>query len=80
MTSRRHDRVNLYSLSCRPIAGVDPVPRTDEEVDKLIVQVAHYVDDCVVADGVGVGVQVEREEEVRVEAEQQQGDDDNDTA
>ena len=49
---------------------VDPVPRTDEEITKVLVKIAGQVDLCLVADGRRDRVEVEREEEVHVEAEQ----------
>ena len=55
---------------------VDPVPRTDEEVDKMLVQVARQLGLLrVVAAGRIDGEQVVAEEEVEVGAEQHDGDD-----
>jgi len=62
---------------------VDPVPRTDEELDKLIVEGAGQIEVGLVAAWRLVDVQVVREEEMHVGAEQQDGDggpDDNDTS
>jgi len=55
--------------------SVDPVPRTDEELDKLIVQTAVQIGVGGVTSCWRVDVQVEREKEVHVGAKEQNRDD-----